>query len=232
MSRLLVVTLSSLAIANACSSDTAAPAVPITFGIEVTSLDGHAVDQAVALRCDHGGPGAAAAPDAFSTLAVGVALTPTEPGRNFVLSPANACGKSQRCGFVRIEALDATGSVLAQTDTVTTEGVLELGLTQLPDLTQIRVNLIRGVDLTPLQNPDKSAVNSVVTPTFVVPADCGAPPTGAGGQSSSGGAGGDTSEGGDTAVPAGGAGGDSSVPALGGAGGDRSLPALGGAGGA
>lgn len=231
VSRLLAAALACLAIGNACSSDDAAPATPITFGIEVLSLDGHAVDQEVALRCDHGGPGEGAATDAFSTLAVSVALTPTEPGRMFVLSPANACGTSKRCGFVRIQGLDAAGDVLVQSDTVTTEGVLKLGLEQLPDLAQVRVSLIRGLDLEPLQNPDKAEVSSVVTPTFVVPADCVAPSIGVGGQSSIGGAGGDASQAGDSSMPLGGAGGDGSVP-LAGAGGDSSVSALGGIGGA
>jgi hypothetical protein len=229
LSRLLVTALSGLAICNACSSDAAAPAAPITFGIEVTSLDGHGVDEDVLLRCDHGGPGDSAAAVAFSTLAVTVALSPTEAARKFVLRPANACGASKRCGFVRIEALNAAADVLAQTDTVTTEGVLKLDLEQLPDLKQVRVSLILGVDQKPLQNPDKAEVNSVVTPTFVVPTDCVAPPSGgAGGDSSAGGAGGDNSAGG----AGGGAsqGGDSSTPALGGAGGDSST--LGGIGGA
>ncbi len=234
VSRLLVATLSCLAIGNACSSDAAAPAAPITFGIEVTLLDGHGVDQAVGIRCDHGGPGAGAARDAFSTLAVTVALTPPpEATRKFVLSPANACGTSTRCGFVRFQALNAAGDVLAQTDSVTTEGVLKVGAEQLPALSQIRVSLIRGVDLQPLQNPDQAAVESIVKPSFIVPSDCVAlPPTGvggAGGETSTGAAGGETSAGGDTSSPTlGGAGGDTSMPALGGAAADSA----GGIGGA
>ncbi len=220
-----------MAIGNACSSDSAAPAAPITFGIGVSLLDGHPVDEPVELRCDHGGPGAATATEAFSTLAVTVALTPLEAGRNFVLSPANACGSSKRCGFVRIAALDATGGVLAHADTVTTEGVLKLAVEQLPDLTQVKVSLIRGLDQQPLQNPDKTEVNHIVTPTFVVPSDCALPPSGgAGGDSSSstlGGAGGDSSS-----STLGGAGGDSSSPAQAGADGNLAGAAAGGIGGA
>jgi len=226
-SRLLFAALSCLAVGNACSSDAAAPATPITFSVDVSSLDGHAVDQEVDLRCDHGGTGASDASAAFSTLAVSVALSPTEAGRNFVLSPANACGSSTRCGFIRIEALDATDGVLAHVETVTTDGVLKLGVQQLPELAQVRVSLIRGLDQKPLLNPDKTAVTSVVKPTFVVPTSCAALPTpGAGGDTSSGGAAGDTST-----PTLGGAGGDAATPALGGAAGDTATPALGGAAG-
>jgi hypothetical protein len=214
VSRLLVAALACLAVGNACSGDSTAPATPTTFGVQVSLLDGKPIDEPVALRCDHGGAHAADTADAFSTLAVSVSLTPLESSRNFVLRPANACGTSTRCGFVRLEALDATGGVLAVTDTVTTEGVLALGLEQLPELTQVRASLVRGVDQQPLQNPDKTVVEAIVSPTFVVPRDCAALPiAGAGGEAASAGAGGEATQ------PVGGAGGQDST-ALAGANGD------------
>lgn len=226
--RLLLAALASAAVGNACSSDAAAPAAPITFGVEVSLLDGHALDEPVALRCDHGGAGVAGAADAFSTLAVSVSLTPTEAGRNFVLSPANACGTSTRCGFIRIQALDAAGTTLAAVDTVTAEGVLELALDQLPELAQVRVALIRGLDQAPLHNPDKTVVENVVSPTFVVPTDCAAlPVAGAGGESATG-AGGDTALAGAAGDAAGGAGGQSST-SLAGAPGEAAAAGNGGA---
>lgn len=222
VSRLLFAGLAAIGVGNACSSDSAAPAAPITFGVEISLLDGHAVDEPVALRCDHGGADVAAVADAFSTLAVSVSLTPLEAGRNFVLSPANACGTSTRCGFIRIEALDATGAVLSVADTVTTEGVLKLALEQLPELAQVRATLIRGVDRAPLYNPDKTVVENLVSPTFVVPSDCAAlPVAGAGGESATG-------AGGDHALA--GAGGDAAVPAAGGAGSQESTPLAGASG--
>jgi hypothetical protein len=232
-SRLIVAALCCLPLGNACSSDDAAPETPTTFAVNVESLDGQAPDGDVTLRCDRGGPvdagsgdGAGGAPDAdvlpavFSTLTVRVALEPDDdPATRFVLRPANACGSSTRCGFVRIEGLDDAGLVLTSVDTATREGVLTLDLEHLP--VKIRVALIRGTDRTPLQNPDQTDVATVVTPNLVAPSDCSAEVIGSGG---AGGAG-STPLGG-----AGGAGGADSTP-LGGGGGADSTP-LGGAGGA
>jgi hypothetical protein len=106
--------------------------------------------------------------------------------------------------------------------------VLELGLEQLPQVTQVRVSLIRGLDQRQLQNPDKTAVQSVVTPTFVVPTDCAAPPVGGAGGDSSTGAGGAGTLGGASTL--GGAGGDLAQPAAGGAGGQDSTPLAGATG--
>jgi hypothetical protein len=222
-SRLLVAALCCLPFGNACSSDDAVPETPTTFAVEVTSLDGQMPDGTISLRCDRGGPvdaagdvGTAGAPDAvagpgvFSTLTVRVALAPDDAATRFVLRPANACGSSKRCGFVRIEGLDDAGRVLTSVDTATSEGVLTLDLQHLP--VQIRASLIRGVDRKPLQNPDQTAVMTVVTPNLVAPSDCSAEVIGTGGAGGAGGAGGDGS------TPLGGAGGDSSPP-LGGAGG-------------
>ena len=227
-SRLLVAAVCGLPLGNACSGDDAVPETPTTFAVEVLSLDGQAPDGDVNLRCDRGGPVNApsgsggtpdtdATPSVFSTLTVSVALQPADDAATrFVLRPANACGSSTRCGFVRIEGLDDAGLVLTSVDTATREGVLTLDLEHLP--VKIRVSLIRGTDRKPLQNPDQTTVATVVTPNFVVPSDCGAEVIGTGG---AGGAGGDSS------TPLGGAGGaagDGPTP-LGGAG-------AGGAGGA
>jgi hypothetical protein len=222
-SRLLLAALCCLPLGNACSSDDAAPETPTTFAVEITHLDGQAPDETINLRCDRGGPVDAAsgtggtpdsdaAPGVFSTLTVSVALEPADDAATrFVLRPANACGSSTRCGFIRIEGLDDAGSVLSRVDTVTREGVLTLDLEHLP--VKIRVSLIRGTDRTPLQNPDLTNVATLITPNLVAPTDCSAEVIAGGG--------------------AGGAGGDGSTPlgGAGGAGGDDSTP-LGGAGGA
>ena len=238
--RLFAAALCSLAIGGACSSDEDAPVTPVTFGVEVTKLDGHSPDEAVQLRCDRGGPsstsdaagGAGATPGFFSTLVVAVATTPAD---QFVLRPAHACGASTRCGYVRIEGLDDDGQVVASVDTSTAEGVLELDLAQLP--TQIRVSLIRGLDQKKLENPDKSEVTASVTPSFVVPTCSdepsgggagGAPSAGNGGEAS----GGETNAGGASTTPVGGAGGDGTVLAPGGAGGAAATDNASGAGGA
>jgi hypothetical protein len=236
-SRLIIGALCCLPLGNACSSDDAAPEAPTTFAVEVLALDGQSPDEDVTLRCDRGGPVDAAgsaetagASDAvagsgvFSTLAIQVRLTPEEPATRFVLRPANACGGSTRCGFVRIEGLDDAGGVLTSVDTATSEGLLTLDLEHLP--AQIRVSLIRGLDGKPLQNPDHTDVVTVVTPSLVAPSDCSAEVIGTGGAGGAGGAG---------STPLGGAGGaggaDSALGGAGGAGGDSSMP-LGGAGGA
>ena len=237
-SRFLVAALCCLPLGNACSSDSAVPETPTTYAVEVLKLDGQSPDGDVNLRCDRGGPvdaagGAAtggapdavASPSVFSTLTVSVSLEPTDAATRFVLRPANACGSSTRCGFVRIEGLDDAGAVLTSVDTATSEGVLKLDLEHLP--AQIRATLIRGIDGKPLQNPDQTDVVTVVTPNLVAPSVCGAEVIGTGGAGGAGGAGGDSST---PLGGAGGAGGDSSPP-LGGAGGDNSTP-LGGAGGA
>ena len=210
-SRLLVAALCCLPLGPACSSEDAVPETPTTFSVEVLLLDGQAPAGEISLRCDRGGPGNAASgagtggasddaarPAVFSTLAVSVALEPADdPARSFVLRPANACGSSARCGFVRIEGLDDAGRVLTSVDTATREGVLTLDLENLP--VEIRVSLIRGTDRRPLQNPDQTDVMTVVTANLVAPSDCSAEVIGTGG---AGGAGGDAS------TPLGGAGGD------------------------
>ena len=228
-SRLLIAVLTCLPLGSACSDDEAAPVTPTTFGVEISSLDGNKdVSASVDLRCDQGGPsdtsavGGAAPAGAFSTLAVGVTLSPDAAlATHFILRPANACGTSKRCGYVRIEGLDDAGHVVASVDTVTTEGVLQLDFAALP--TQLRATLISGVDQKVLQNPDKTDVTTSITPTFVVPAECGQAPN-AGGAGGAGGAG----TGGDSGA-LGGAGGD--APSLGGAGAGGDATALGGAGG-
>lgn len=239
-SRLLIAALTCLPFGSACSDDEAAPVTPTTFGVEISSLDGSTeLGDAVNLRCDQGGPseaagGATADAGTFSTLAVGVTLSPTEPSTRFILRPANACGSSKRCGYVRIEGLNDAGQIVASVDTVTTEGVLQLTFDSLP--TQLRATLISGVTQEVLQNPDKTDVTTSITPTFVVPAECGQAPGsgGAGGDSGAlGGAGGAAA-----ALGGAGAGGDSTslggvggdVTAPGGAGGDATAP-LGGVGG-
>jgi hypothetical protein len=242
-SRLLAAALSCLPLGSACSSDSAAPEAPITFSVEVTTLDGQAPEAPIDLRCDHGGPvtasetaaggaaEAAATSGVFSTLAVAVSMTPVEVASQFVLRPAHACGGSTRCGYVRIEGLNDTGQVLSSVDTSTTEGVLQLDLEHLP--TQIRVSLIRGLDQKPLQNPDATDVTSSVTPSFVVPSGCGSTPSGDGGAAGAGGVGaasaGESSAGGVSATPSGGAGaaGDGAMPA---AAGDGTMPAAGAGG--
>ncbi|MES1187060.1 MAG: hypothetical protein ABUL60_24810 [Myxococcales bacterium] len=222
--RLLVAALCCVPLGSACSSDDAAPLPPTTFGVEVTTLDGQAPDAAIELRCDRGGPATSTGDAAggatnetarsgfFSTLAVGVATTPTDAATQFVLRPAHACGSSTRCGYVRIEGLDDAGQVLTSVDTSTTEGVLELDLSHLPS--QIRVSLIRGLDQEPLKNPDKTAVTSSIAPSFVVPT-CVDTPSGGG----TGGAGGAGSAGDTSMAGADNAGGASTTPGAGGAGG-------------
>lgn len=244
-SRLIIGALCCLPLSNACSSDDAAPEAPTTFGVEVLTLDGHAPDGDVTLRCDRGGPfdavggagtagasDAVARPSVFSTLAVGVGLTPDEPATRFVLRPANACGSSTRCGFVRIEGLDDEGGVLTSVDTATSEGLLTLDLEHLP--AQIRVSLIRGLDRKPLQNPDQTDVVTVVTPNLVAPSDCSAELIGTGGAGGAGGAGSTLGGAGGADNALGGAAGAGGVDnALGGAGGAGGVDnALGGAGGA
>jgi len=233
-SRLLAASLGCLALGGACSNDDPPPPTPTTFGVEVTSLDGRAVDEEVPLRCDRGGPsstadvsaGGAAAASAsyFSTLVVAVATTPVDAAQQFVLRPAHACGASTRCGYVRIEGLDDNGAVVASVDTATAEGVLELDLARLPS--QIRVSLIRGVDQRPLQNPDQTDVTSSVTPSFIVPTCAELPGgggQGAGGQGGAGEAGAGPSDGGGAGPgPAGGAGGEGGGAPAGGAGGELS----------
>jgi hypothetical protein len=242
-SRLLLAALTCLPFGSACSDDEAAPVTPTTFGVEISSLDGSTeLSDAVNLRCDQGGPsdaagGATADAGAFSTLAVGVTLSPTEPSTRFILRPANACGSSKRCGYVRIEGLNDAGQIVASVDTVTTEGVLQLTFDSLP--TQLRATLISGVTREVLQNPDKTDVTTSITPTFVVPAECGQTPGSGGAGGDSGAAGGSGGAGGAaTALGGAGAGGDATslggvggdVTAPGGAGGDVTAP-LGGAGG-
>ncbi|HEX2874685.1 MAG TPA: hypothetical protein VHP33_25715 [Polyangiaceae bacterium] len=197
-SRLLFAALTCLPLGSACSDDEAAPVKPTTFGIEISKLDGHSPDDSVNLRCDRGGPsdasagagGAAPLAGAFSTLVVSVTLSPDESSTRFILRPANACGASKRCGYVRIQGLDDSGNVVASVDTVTTEGVLQLSFDALP--TQLRATLINGVNQETLKNPDKTDVTTSLSPNFVVPAECGQAPNagGAGGATGDGGSGG------------------------------------------
>jgi hypothetical protein len=231
-SRLLLAAAVCLPLGSACSDDEAPPPTPTTFGVEISSLDGKAPGDTIGLRCDQGGPsnaagGAAATPGVFSTLVVGVTLSPDALSTRFILRPANACGTSKRCGYVRIEGLDDAGQVVARVDTVTTEGVLQLNFGALP--TQLRATLINGVTQEVLQNPDKTDVTTSITPSFVVPAECGQAPSagGAGGVGESlGGAGGDGASLGGAA-----AGGEAPNPGGAGAGGEAPSPGGAGAGG-
>ena len=218
--RLLFAALLSLSLAGACNGSSDAPSTPITFDVEVATLDGNPPTGSVTLRCDH--PGG----NALSTLAVSVTITST-PADNFVLRPANACGASTRCGYVRIRALGADDQVLGKVDTATTSGVLELDPTRLSEVAKIQVSLIRGLDQQPLLNPDGSAVTAVVSPSFVAPGECADEVPGAGGASGAGGE--------DSQPPLGGAGG--MAASQGGVGGEAGTSAgdgtaLGGAAGA
>lgn len=192
---------------SACSDDEVVPAPQPELGVSVQTLDGYSPEGPVALRCD-------------GTLAVSVALSTSIENVGFVLSPANACGKSTRCGYIRVEALSAADDVLTQVDSVTTVGVLELALEQRAELAAVRVRLISGVDQTPILMKDGTEVASMVTPTFTLQEDCPAA-DGSGG----GGQGGEASDGGSSPGGAGGA------PASAGVGGAPDPVAGAGAGG-
>jgi len=227
--RFLFAALLSLPVAGACSSSDDAPATPITFNVEVTTLDGKAPTDKLELRCDHKDG------KALSTLAVAFAVT-TTPQDNFVLRPANACGSSTRCGYARIQGLSSSDEVLGSVDTAATAGVLELDAKRLADVAKIKVSLIRGLDQEPLLNPDKTEVADTVSPVFVAPSDCadelvGAGGAGAGGAGAGGaGAGGAGAGGEDSMTPLGGAGGEPAAAGAGGVGGEAPIP-LGGAAG-
>jgi hypothetical protein len=205
---LFLAALGCVSFGGACSNDDAAPPDDVTYGLTITALDHGGFEDPVPLRCG-------------ATLAVTVSLQPAE---QFALRPANACGESLRCGYFRLEGVDADGASLARVDTATSEGVLRLALDQLPALAHIRASLIRGFDQEPVLNPDQTPVEAIVSPTFVAPADCSVP-------DGSGGAGGETSSpggaGGETSSPGGAAG---QPAALGGAGGAPDLQPNGGAG--
>jgi hypothetical protein len=221
--------LLALGLAGACSSsDDDAPAKPTVYDVQITAIDGADPDGEVPLRCDHRDG------TALSTLAVSVRVT-SSPENQFTLRPLHACGSSKRCGFVRVEALAEDDTSLAQADTATASGVLELSASELPQLTQLKVSLIRGLDGEPVVNPDETEVVAVVTPTFVLPAEpCVDEASGGAGQGGAGSGGaGLGGAGGDGTTSLGGAGGTPSEPG-GGASGEAPVggAGAGGAGGA
>lgn len=174
--RLFLASLLALPLGFACSSDDTTPDPPITFTVEIASLDGKALgSEAVELHCD-------------GTLAVEVTLTSDPADRPFILRPSQACGASGRCGYVRIAAFDANGEELTHVDTASTVGVLHLSPAQLPLLNKLQAQLVRGVDDELLLNPDQGEVWASVSPTFQVPSDC-PPPDGGMGGAGQGGAG-------------------------------------------
>jgi hypothetical protein len=225
-SRLFLAALGALAFSGACGSDDAAPVTPVNYVPHIRQLDGSELGDSVGLLCD-------------GTLAVSVQILrkhfddeadeadqPVEVENAFVLRPANACGSASRCGYIRLEAFDGDGNLLATTDTATTAGVLTFDPATLPtDPVELHATLIHGYDQTKFVNPDSEIATTessvTLTPTAEPCVDDGAggaggapnqPVGGAGGEPTAGGAGG----------AAGGAGGES----LGGA---PALP-LGGAG--
>jgi hypothetical protein len=188
LQRLFLASLLALPLGFACSSDDATPDPPITFTIEIASLDGKPATSDVTLHCD-------------GTLAVEVGLTSDPTDRPFILRPSQACGASGRCGYVHITALDGNGEELAHVDTASPTGVLQLNDDQLPLLTKLQAQLFRGVDDKPLLNPDQTEVTASASPTFQVNPAC--PPSDGGlGGAGNGGAG----------ASAGGAGGVPSLP--------------------
>jgi hypothetical protein len=201
--RLLLAALMSLPLGSACSSDEAAPEAPSTFGVSIVALDGEALgDAPVALHCD-------------GTLAVEVGISSEPEERPFIVLPSRACGVVSRCGYVRLEALDSGGGVLARVDTAATTGLLRLPPDRLAELSAIRASLIRGIDDEPVLNPDQSEVSSSIAPTFQVPTDCPPPDLGAGGTGPDAGAG--AGGGGAAPLPLGGAPTTGGAPAEGGA---------------
>jgi hypothetical protein len=213
---LVAVTL-ALPLAFACSEDEAPPAKPPTFELEIVGLDGDDA-QVARPRCD-------------GTLGVTVAISPS--GR-FSLRPPHACGTSKLCGYVRAEAFDSAGELLAKSEAVTTTALLELDPARLPELARIRATLIRGVDQEIVTNPDDAEVTVEIEPTVVLPEGCdttGQGGAGAGG-SSAGGSPGAAGAGDGAGANAGGAT-SGGAPALGGAAGAAGAgQAQGGAGGA
>jgi hypothetical protein len=215
--------LLGLLTAAACGEDEEAPAPQPDFAIAVSNIDGKAPDEQVTVRCD-------------GKLAVAVSITSSIENIEFVLRPRHVCGSSKRCGYVRVEGLDASAQVLSYVDTVTTAGVLELDANERELLSQIRVSLISGVDQKPVLNADLSEVTAVVEPSFTPEADCpgnvGAGGQGGGGEGPVGGAPSDGGAGGQAGGTAeGGAAGAAGAlePALGGAGGEPSAAGAGGA---
>jgi hypothetical protein len=184
--RLLLASLVSLPLLGACSDDEETVAPPVDLTLTITSLDGADVDSAAPLRCD-------------GTLAVQVAIA---PGTGFTLRPRYACGNSERCGYVHVEALDGRGELLASVDSVTTTGLLELD-DRLPSLAQITAVLLRGTDGTPVLNADESEVSTSIDLERPVPEGCDT--IGAGGTSGLGGAPPQGGEGGGAGAAAGGA---------------------------
>lgn len=211
---------------GACDSSSDTAPTSITFSIAIDHVEQSSNLEQVHLRCDH------RAGLALSTLSVGVAIS-SDPPDNFVLRPANACGQSSRCGYVRIIALSATGDVLASVDTATTEGVLELPVARLAELSKIEARLVRGLDQALLENPDGAPVTASIEPTFTIPGDCvdESPQPGTGGASNGGAPndGGAPSGGGvnDAGASSGGSAGD---PAAAGASGSADAPMAGAAG--
>jgi hypothetical protein len=205
----------------ACSDEEAAPAPQPSFGIAVASIDGNAPDGEVPLACT-------------GLLAVTVSITTTIDTIPFLLRPANACGASKRCGYVRVEALDSEGDALTHVDSATSTGLLELDASQRSAIAKLRVSLISGVDQTVIVNKDLTEVTALAEPTFALATDCDEPMGGggAGGQSGSAGASGEGGNGGSGAgtggAPEAGAGGAAAGASsdVGGAPGDQ-----GGAGG-
>jgi hypothetical protein len=193
LQRLFLASLLAVPLGFACSNDDATPDPPITFTVEIASLDGKALGtEPVELHCD-------------GTLAVEVRLTSDPPDRPFILRPSQACGASGRCGYVRIAAFDTNGEELTHVDTASTVGVLQLSLEQLPLLNKLQAQLVRGVDDQLLLNPDQSEVWASASPSFEVPTDCPPPDSGMGG-AGGGGAGPSAGGAGDMpSVPEGGA---------------------------
>lgn len=174
LQRLLFASLVSVPLGSACSSDDAAPEAPITFTVDIVALDGQKPSAApLELHCD-------------GTIAVEVKIQADPEDRPFLLLPSRACGASERCGYVRLEALSGSGELLASGAFATTTGVLVIpsgareGL-GLADVAEIRASLIRGVDDKPLLNPDQTEVTTSVKPSFQAPVDCTSADNGAGG---------------------------------------------------
>ncbi|HYJ09306.1 MAG TPA: hypothetical protein VEX18_09855 [Polyangiaceae bacterium] len=220
--RLLLATLASLALSGACSDDDATVVPPVDLTLQITSLDGEAPEAESALRCDG--------------LGVEVAISPAS---GFTLRPLHACGSSNRCGYVHLDALDADDNVLGSVDSVTTFGLLELPQAALAQLAAVRAVLLRGIDGEPVTNADRSEVAARVDVSRSAPSSCEAQGMGGQGQggqgqggSASGGPGeaGATSAGATTGGAASGGAGGSPTAEQGGAGGTPSEPNAGSGG--
>ena len=207
----------ALLLVGACSDDEVAPAPQPDFSVAVATLDGLPPDGDVPLHCD-------------GKLAVAVGITTSIERVDFILRPFGACSASKRCGFVRVEALDADDQLLQKVDSATNTGLLDLDEAARLALTQIRVSLISGVDRELILNKDKTEVSAVVSPSFIQPSGC-APEDGGGGQGGGGGQAGETAVGGAGGAGTGGAAGAENVPdPLGGAGAGGEPSDVGGAG--